>query len=66
MGFTDASNWQDYTFGPFQDCASDYASMDHAVQVVGWDADFERVEGAPFTTGMWIVRNSWVRHNIAR
>jgi len=57
----DASNWQDYTFGVFSDCNNDYNSMDHAVQVVGWE-DFSHSMGdnrLPGLVDAWIVRNSW-------
>jgi len=46
-----AEPWQDYSGGVFSDstCSHDYASLDHCVQLVGYDNK----------AGYWIVRNSW-------
>lgn len=49
----DASNWQDYTWGVFSDCSSDAASLDHAVQLVGY---YGETAGSP---EFYLVRNSW-------
>ena len=49
----DASKWSDYTGGVMtsDSCSSSPRSMDHAVQLVGYNADAD----VPY----WIVRNSW-------
>jgi len=46
-----AEPWQDYSGGIFSDstCSHDYSSLDHCVQLVGYDNN----------QGYWIVRNSW-------
>jgi len=46
-----AEPWQDYGGGIFSDstCSHDYSSLDHCVQLVGYDNN----------AGYWIVRNSW-------
>jgi hypothetical protein len=46
-----AEPWQDYSGGIFSDstCSHDYSSLDHCVQLVGYDNN----------AGYWIVRNSW-------
>jgi len=46
-----AEPWQDYTTGIFNDqgCSHDAPSLDHCVQLVGYDTN----------GGYWIVRNSW-------
>jgi len=46
-----AEPWQDYSSGIFADstCSHDYSSLDHCVQLVGYDNN----------AGYWIVRNSW-------
>jgi len=46
-----AEPWQDYSGGIFSDstCSHDYGSLDHCVQLVGYDNN----------SGYWIVRNSW-------
>jgi hypothetical protein len=46
-----AEPWQDYSSGIFDDttCSHDYSSLDHCVQLVGYDNN----------QGFWIVRNSW-------
>jgi cathepsin F len=47
------ANWQDYHSGVFSGrCAHDAGSMNHAVQLVGWNGDQP-------TNQYWIVRNSW-------
>jgi len=46
-----AEPWQDYGGGIFSDstCSHDYSSLDHCVQMVGYDNN----------KGYWIIRNSW-------
>jgi len=45
------ADWQDYSGGVFDKrCPHDAGSINHAVQLVGWNSD----QG-----GYWIVRNSW-------
>jgi len=46
-----AEPWQDYSGGVFNDatCSHDAASLDHCVQMIGYDNP----------NGYWIVRNSW-------
>mmetsp|Transcript_12262 Transcript_12262/g.24995 ORF Transcript_12262/g.24995 Transcript_12262/m.24995 type:complete len:345 (-) Transcript_12262:205-1239(-) len=49
----DASQWSSYTGGVMtsSSCSSSPRKMDHAVQLVGYNADAD--------TPYWIVRNSW-------
>merc|ERR1711998_187187 len=49
----DASSWSSYTGGVFSasGCKNTVRSMDHAVQLVGYNGDA--------STPYWIVRNSW-------
>jgi hypothetical protein len=49
----DASTWNSYTGGVMEasSCSSSPRKMDHAVQLVGYNADA--------ATPYWIVRNSW-------
>lgn len=51
----DASNWQHYSEGLFDDCGVNGAniSMDHAVQLVGYGTDEKT------NKDYWLVRNSW-------
>jgi len=46
-----AEPWQDYSSGIFSDstCSHDYSSLDHCVQLIGYDNN----------NGYWSVRNSW-------
>jgi len=46
----DANSWQSYHSGILQKCGN---SLDHCVQIVGWDVD------ATSKIPYWIVRNSW-------
>jgi len=46
----DASDWSSYSSGIITSCGD---SLDHCVQIVGWDTDSG--SGTPY----WIVRNSW-------
>jgi len=48
----DASQWQDYEGGVMSAEACDYQSLDHCVQLVGYNA-------AEASNQYWIVRNSW-------
>jgi len=48
-----AESWQDYSSGILtSDCPSDYSSLDHCVQLVGYDFTDP---SSPY----WIIRNSW-------
>jgi len=50
LGICVNANWQDYKSGVFSgSCAHDAAHINHAVQLVGFNADQK----------YWIVRNSW-------
>lgn len=47
-----AESWMDYTSGILKsNCPKDYGSLDHCVQLVGYD----KTGSTPY----WIVRNSW-------
>jgi cathepsin L len=47
----DASAWGMYESGIFDSCNTSSPTLDHGVQLVGYDSD----DGTDF----WIVRNSW-------
>ena len=47
----DASAWSMYESGIFDSCNTSSPTLDHGVQLVGYDSD----DGTDF----WIVRNSW-------
>jgi len=50
LGICVNANWQDYSGGVFSgSCSHDAGSMNHAVQLVGYNGDQR----------YWIVRNSW-------
>jgi len=49
----DASTWQYYTSGIITHGCGD--SLDHCVQIVGWDVDSTSNPPIPY----WIIRNSW-------
>lgn len=44
----DATSWNYYSSGVFNECSDSPYAADHAVTLTGYDAD-----------GNWIVRNSW-------